>query len=54
MQAELDMPLEELRRQFEHLGDVTGENAEGVPRMWAIPKGCEQSRSCCARMAVAM
>ena len=53
MQAEPEMPLEELRRRFEHLGDVTGEpggvdyietDAGGVPAMWAIPKGCEQTR----------
>lgn len=53
MQAEPDMPLKELRRRFEHLGDVTGEpggvdyietDAGGVPAMWAIPKGCEQTR----------
>jgi hypothetical protein len=53
MQAEPEMPLEELRRRFEHLGDVTGEpggvdyietDAGGVPAMWAIPKGCERTR----------
>jgi epsilon-lactone hydrolase len=53
MQAEPDMPIEELRRRFEHLGDVTGEpggvdyiesDAGGVPCMWAIPKGCDQTR----------
>jgi len=53
MQADPDMPLEELRRRFEHLGDVTGEpggvdyietDAGGVPALWAIPKGCEQTR----------
>ena len=53
MQADPDMPLEELRRRFEHLGDVTGEpggvdyietDADGVPALWAVPKGCEQTR----------
>ena len=52
MQADPNMPLEELRRRFEHLGDVTGEprgvdyietDAGGIPALWAIPKGCEQT-----------
>jgi len=53
MQADPNMPLEELRRRFEHLGDVTGEpggvdyietDAGGVPALWANPKRCEQTR----------
>jgi epsilon-lactone hydrolase len=53
MQADPDMPLDELRRRFEHWGDITGEpggvdyietDAGGVPSMWATPKGCAESR----------
>jgi monoterpene epsilon-lactone hydrolase len=53
MQADPEMPLDELRRRFEHWGDITGEpggvdyietDAGGVPAMWATPKGCPGSR----------
>jgi acetyl esterase/lipase len=53
MQADPQMPLDELRRRFEHLGDVTGEpggvdyietDAGGMPAMWAIPKESAESR----------
>jgi acetyl esterase/lipase len=53
MQADPEMPLDELRRRFEHWGDITGEpggvdyietDAGGVPSMWATPKGCAESR----------
>jgi epsilon-lactone hydrolase len=53
MQADPEMPLDELRRRFEHWGDITGEpggvdyietDAGGVPAMWATPKGCAGSR----------
>ncbi len=53
MQANPDMPLDEVRRRFEHLGDVTGEpggvdyvetQADGIPAMWATPKGCADTR----------
>ena len=51
--ANPDMPLDEMRALFEHMGDVTGEpggvdyietNAGGVPALWAVPKGCAQDR----------
>ena len=56
--ANPDMPLDELRALFEHLGDVTAEpggvdyietDAGGVPALWAVPKGCAQDRVllCC-------
>src|SRR5690349_15314425 len=56
--ANPEMPLDELRAMFEHLGDVTAEpggvdyieaEADGVPVMWAMPKGCAQDRVllCC-------
>jgi acetyl esterase/lipase len=44
-----DMPLDELRAMFEHLGDVTAEprgvdyietDAGGRAALWAVPKGC--------------
>lgn len=47
------MPLDDMRRMFEHWGDVTMEpggidyietDAGGVPAMWAIPKDCTQDR----------
>ena len=53
MQADPEMPLDELRRRFEHWGDITGEpggvdyietDAGGVAAMWAAPKGCTESR----------
>jgi epsilon-lactone hydrolase len=46
--ANPDLPIEEVRKLFEHWGDVTGEprgvdyvevDAGGVPALWAIPKG---------------
>jgi epsilon-lactone hydrolase len=48
-----EMPLDEMRAMFEHMGDVTGEpggldyietDAGGVPALWAVPKGCAQDR----------
>lgn len=51
--ADPEMPLDELRRMFEHLGDVSGEpsgtdylevDAGGVAAMWAVPKGAAQDR----------
>ncbi len=56
--ANPEMPLDELRTMFEHLGDVTAEpggvdyietDAGGVPALWAVPKGCAQDRVllCC-------
>ena len=56
------MELDELRRMFEHWGDVTGEPggvdyaevaAGAVPALWATPKGCAQDRVPCAPMAAA-
>jgi monoterpene epsilon-lactone hydrolase len=47
------MELDELRRMFEHWGDVTGEpggvdyaevTVGAVPALWATPKGCAQDR----------
>jgi len=56
--ANPEMPLDELRAMFEHLGDVTAEpggvdyietDSGGVPALWAVPKGCAQDRVllCC-------
>jgi epsilon-lactone hydrolase len=51
--ANPQMPLDEMRDMFEHLGDVTAEpggvdyletEAGGVPAMWAVPKGCVEDR----------
>jgi acetyl esterase/lipase len=51
--ARPDMPLDELRLIFEHWGDVTAEpggvdyletNTDGVPAMWAVPKGSAEDR----------
>ena len=51
--ANPDMPLDEMRAMFEHLGDVTAEpggvdyietDAGGVPALWAVPKGCAEDR----------
>ena len=48
-----DMTVDDLRRLFDHWGDVTAEpggvdyvevEADGVPAMWAIPKGCATDR----------
>ncbi len=47
------MELDQMRRMFEHWGDVTAEpggvdyvevTAGGVPALWATPKGCAQDR----------
>jgi monoterpene epsilon-lactone hydrolase len=52
--ANPEMPLDDLRRMFEHLGDVTGEpravdyievDAFGVQALWAAPKGAAQDRA---------
>lgn len=51
--ANPEMPVDELRRMFEHWGDATAEpggvdytetNAGGVPAMWAVPKGAAEDR----------
>jgi monoterpene epsilon-lactone hydrolase len=48
-----EMPLDEMRAMFEHMGDVTGEpggvdyietDAGGVAALWAVPKGSTQDR----------
>jgi acetyl esterase/lipase len=53
MAAKPDMPLDEMRGLFEHMGDVTGEpggvdyietSAGGIPALWAVPKGCAEDR----------
>jgi acetyl esterase/lipase len=53
MEANPDMPLEEMRRRFEHVGDVAGEprgvdyietDVDGLRAMWARPKGCAEDR----------
>jgi epsilon-lactone hydrolase len=53
LQANPEMPLDELRHMFEQWGRITGEpggvdyietNAGGVPAMWAAPKSCTQDR----------
>jgi len=53
LNANPEMPLDELRALFDHWGDVTAEpggvdylevDAGGVPAMWAVPKGCAQDR----------
>jgi acetyl esterase/lipase len=53
LEADPEMPLDELRRRFEHWGDITAEpggvdyievDTGSVPAMWAVPKGCDQSR----------
>ena len=53
LDAKPDMPLDELRAMFEHLGDVTAEprgvdyietNAGGRPALWAVPIGCAEDR----------
>ena len=53
MEANPEMSLDELRRRFEHWGDVTAEpggvdyaetDAGGVRALWATPKGCAESR----------
>jgi epsilon-lactone hydrolase len=53
LQANPEMPLDELRHMFERWGDITGEpggvdyietDAGGVPAMWAAPKGYAEDR----------
>ncbi len=48
-----EMPLDEMRAMFEHMGDVTAEpggvdyietDAGGVPALWAVPKRSTQDR----------
>ncbi len=48
-----DMPLDEMRAMLEHMGDLAAEprgvdyietSAEGVPALWAVPKGCAEDR----------
>jgi len=47
------MELDEMRRMFEHWGDVTAEpggvdylevDAGGIPAIWAVPRACRQDR----------
>lgn len=47
------MELDEMRRMFEHWGDVTAEpggvdylevDAGGIPAIWAVPNACRQDR----------
>jgi acetyl esterase/lipase len=51
--AHPDMPIEDVRVLFEHIGDLTAEprgvdtietNAGGVPALWAVPKGAAADR----------
>jgi epsilon-lactone hydrolase len=53
LSANPDMPLDEMRALFEHMGDVTGEprgvdhietDAGGVAALWAAPKNCAADR----------
>ena len=53
MTANPTMELDQMRRMFEHWGDVTAEpggvdyvevTAGTVPALWATPKGCAQDR----------
>jgi epsilon-lactone hydrolase len=53
LEANPEMPLDELRRMFERWGNITGEpggvdynetNAGEVPAMWAAPKACARDR----------
>jgi acetyl esterase/lipase len=53
LEANPEMPLDELRRLFERWGDITGEPggvdyietaADGIPALWAMPKGCVEDR----------
>jgi monoterpene epsilon-lactone hydrolase len=53
LQANPEMPLEELRHIFEQWERITGEpggvdyietDAGGVPAMWAVPKACAEDR----------
>ncbi|MGH7110833.1 MAG: hypothetical protein ACREFK_10440, partial [Stellaceae bacterium] len=53
LQANPEMPLDELRAMFDEWGNITGEpggvdytetDAGGVPALWAAPKGCAADR----------
>ena len=53
LQANPEMPLDEIRHMFEQWERITGEpggvdyietDAGGVPAMWAAPKNCAQDR----------
>ncbi|HXA25536.1 MAG TPA: alpha/beta hydrolase [Acetobacteraceae bacterium] len=53
LEANPEMPLDELRALLGHMGDVTGEpggvdyietEADGVPALWAAPKRCAEDR----------
>jgi acetyl esterase/lipase len=53
LQANPEMPLDQLRHMFEQWERITGEpggvdyietNAGGVPAMWAVPKTCREDR----------
>ncbi len=53
LEANPEMPIDELRALLGHMGDVTGEpgavdyietEAAGVPALWAAPKGCAEDR----------
>ncbi len=53
LSANPDLPLDEMRAIFEHLGDVNSEprgvdyietEAGGIPALWAVPKGCAEDR----------
>src|ERR1700731_539006 len=53
LNANPEMPLDELRHMFEKWESITGEpggvdyietDAGGVPAMWAVPKNCAQDR----------
>ncbi len=53
LEANPEMPLDELRALLEHMGDVTGEpggvdyietDAAGGPALWTVPKRCAEDR----------
>jgi monoterpene epsilon-lactone hydrolase len=53
LQANPQMPLDELRRLFDQVGNIAGEpggvdyietDAGGVPALWAAPKNCAEDR----------
>jgi hypothetical protein len=61
--ANPSMELDQMRRMFEHWGDVTAEpggvdyvevTAGGVPALWATPKGLRRTACSCAPMVAAM
>ena len=63
MEADPEMSLDELRRRFEHWGDVTAEpggvdyveaDAGGVPPYGRRRKAARKRVCCCARTAAAM